>query len=137
MDRALTFKPLNLIIYLRKDDMKDTLMAYLAIMAIGPALTGCASTRPIPYSELASSPQLQPNVDDRSGRVPYDYSSGISWHRYASIVVDPVTIYRGPDHQFDDIPEADRQELADYMHAEFSRTLREHFKIVGYPDERT
>lgn len=94
------------------------------------ALAACASVNPVAYSELPSSSQLTPNPRDDSGRVPYSYSVPVDWRRYRNAIIDPVALYRGPDQQFGDMPEADRVALANYMQSRFSESLRRRFTLV-------
>ncbi|WP_413735965.1 DUF3313 domain-containing protein [Sodalis sp. RH21] len=96
-------------------------------------LAGCAGTQPVNYSGITSSPQLRPNADDRTGRVPYSYSAGADWKKYASVIVEPVAIYQGADNQFDDISNADRSTLANYMENHVKQSLGQRFRIVETP----
>lgn len=103
-----------------------------AVVCLGVA--GCATTRPLAYSGIASSQQLRPNPGDRSGRVPYDYSAGADWRDYDSVVVEPVSIYRGADNQFDEkVSEQDKAELARFMRAAFGEALQARFQVVNGP----
>ncbi|MBN6149447.1 DUF3313 domain-containing protein [Xanthomonas sp. AmX2] len=114
--------------------MKRSSLLYRLGLLACVGLTGCASTRPVAYSGIASSPQLQPSSGDRSGRVPYDYSAGADWRDYTSVVVGPVAIYRGPDRQFDEkVSEQDKAELAQFMRAKFSEALRSRFIVANHP----
>lgn len=96
-------------------------------------LTGCASTRPTPYAGLASSPQLRPNPEDPSGRVPYQYASNVKWREYSSVVLEPVEIYSGADGQFEDISAQEKEALAQYMDAHFQKALAGRFTLVNAP----
>lgn len=112
---------------------RSSLLFPLAALAC-LGLAGCATTRPVAYSGIASSQQLRPNLGDRSGRVPYDYSAGADWRDYDSVVVAPVAIYRGPDNQFDEkVSEQDKAELAQFMRATFSQALQARFSVVERP----
>lgn len=104
----------------------------LAGLAACMAMAACASTRPIQYSGLESASQLKPNRDDKSGRVPYDYSAGADWRRYSSVTIEPVAIYRGADNQFEKISEQDKELLAQYMRTEFGDELNKRFDVVNY-----
>lgn len=104
----------------------------LAGLAVCMAMAACASTRPIPYSDLESSPQLKPNPHNESGRVPYDYSAGADWRRYSSVIIEPVAIYRGSDNQFEKVSEQDKDLLARYMRTEFSDELNKRFDVVNF-----
>lgn len=101
------------------------------------ACAACATTKPVAYSGLASSSQLQTNAADRSGRVPYAYHADVSWRAYDNAIVDPVVIYDGTDSQFEKVEEGDKQSLARYMEEEFRRSLSERFKLVDVPLPRT
>ncbi|MYZ43576.1 DUF3313 domain-containing protein [Schauerella aestuarii] len=100
------------------------------------ALTGCAITPPASYADLGSSSKLQPNPDDAT-RMPYIYSPQIDWRAYTAAIVEPVAIYGGADHQFGDLPTADKEALADYMRKTFSNTLAGRFSIVDRAAAKT
>jgi hypothetical protein len=97
------------------------------------ALTACGTTQPIAYSGISSSSKLTPNPKDDTGRVPYSYSTPVEWQKYNALIIDPVAIYSGPDHQFGDLSEADKQELARYMDTTFRKTLSQRFRVITNP----
>src|SRR5713226_9567057 len=105
----------------------------LFVLGTYVALNGCASTRPTPYSGIASSSKLQPNNNDKSGRVPYSYSTAVDWGKYSSVMVEPVTIYRGDDNQFRKVSEEDKRVLAQYMHDQFREKLAQKYTVVSNP----
>lgn len=118
--------------------MKVSSVGYhAAVVAVCVALGACASTQPIRYAGLESSSRLQSNTNDRSGRVPYDYSAQVDWSRYANAVVEPVVIYRGQDAQFEKVSEEDKHELANYMRTQFGEALGGRFNLVNRPGDRT
>jgi hypothetical protein len=92
------------------------------------AIGGCSSVAPLAYSEVASAPYLAP---DPSKRMPYRYASAVDWRSYDRLMLDPVVIYRGRDHQFGDLSEQDKAKLAAYMRSRFLESLSTRFKIVG------
>ena len=95
-------------------------------------LAGCASLPPAPHESLPSSMQLQPNPNDKDGRLPYVFDiPGIEWRHYTSVMIDPVTIYQGTDSQFGSTTEADRDAIADYMQDQFTDVLKGQYTIVG------
>lgn len=102
----------------------------VCIVSMAVVLTGCASTRPIAYSDLASSSKLRPNTQDKSGRMPFSYSEPVDWRQYNQVIVEPVAVYRGADAQFKKISEEGKNELAQYMQEKFSEKLSEHFRVV-------
>ncbi len=102
----------------------------LGTLALCAGLGGCASVAPVPYSEMASSAYLAPNKSDASGRVPYRYSIPVDWRSYSKVILDPVVVYRGRDHQFGDMTAKDKATLAAYMQNCFADRLRGRFALV-------
>jgi hypothetical protein len=97
-------------------------------LAVCLALAACASTQPIPYSGIASTSQLRPNAGDSSGRIPFEYKTHVDWRRYSGFVLDPVTVYRGSDAQFDDVSEDEKKYLARTMQTQFAEKLDARFR---------
>jgi hypothetical protein len=87
----------------------------------------------VAYRDLASSAQLRPNTQDKSGHIPYSYSEAVDWRKYTQVIVEPVAVYQGSDAQFKKLSENDKHELAQYMQAQFSEKLSERFQIVKDP----
>ncbi|WCM89883.1 DUF3313 domain-containing protein [Acidovorax sp. NCPPB 3576] len=110
--------------------------ALLALLCVA-ALAGCASTQPVAYSGLQSAPQLRPNLEDDTGRIPYRVASHRDWGQYSKAILDPIVIYTGPDHQFEDVPEAHRRKLASDMRSQFTARLASRFQIVTQPSPGT
>ncbi|CAD0363803.1 DUF3313 domain-containing protein [Xanthomonas hortorum] len=94
-----------------------------ALVMVSVTLIGCASTRPMPYSQLPSASYLRPHDGSRGDRMPYSYKSEVDWTRYRAALIEPVSIYRGPDAQFEDVAEQDKRMLADYMQQEFGNAI--------------
>lgn len=108
-----------------------THVSLLALAAVCTGLVGCASTRPVAYSGVASAPLLAANPHDETGRIPYAYSAHVDLRKYTSVLVDPVVIYDGADQQFDKVPMARRQLLADYLREQVCAKLATHYQIVN------
>ncbi|OBZ92699.1 hypothetical protein ADU59_25280 [Pararhizobium polonicum] len=104
---------------------------HAALIALSAITAGCTTADPTVYAGLASAPQLQPNPEDKSGRVPYRYTSNVDWRQYDKIIIDPVTIYSGPDNQFVKMAEKDKAVLANYMQDRFAEKLRPRFASVN------
>ncbi|MGX4774403.1 DUF3313 domain-containing protein [Bradyrhizobium guangdongense] len=102
----------------------------LGTLVLGTALAGCASVAPVRYSELASSAYLADDRSDASGRVPYRYSTSVDWRSYRKVILEPVVVYRGKDHQFGDISDQDKATLATTMQTRFAERLRSRFALV-------
>lgn len=100
-------------------------------------LAGCAGTQPHPYADLPASRELRLNTQDPSGRIPYRYSAYVDWKTYRNVILDPVVIYQGDDHQFNAINANERLILARYMDQQFADTLQGRFKPVQRPAPRT
>ncbi|PWB88524.1 DUF3313 domain-containing protein [Methylosinus sporium] len=107
----------------------------LALLCLGAS--ACSSVEPIAYSGLSSSAQMQPNRQDDAKRIPYRYAAAADWRAYNRIIIDPVTIYRGSDHQFADIAETDKISLAEHMQREFAEKLMSRFSIADRPGPNT
>lgn len=105
----------------------------LTLLAVSALLAGCASEAPVAYKGLASSSYLAPNSEDTTGRMPFRYSSQVNWQSYHSAIVDPVTVYGGPDQQFGDLTQEQKDELAHYMQATFTASLSSRLAIVRVP----
>jgi hypothetical protein len=102
----------------------------LGTLMLGAAVTGCASIAPVPYSEMASSAYMAPDKSDASGRTPYRYSTSVDWRAYNKVILEPVVVYRGRDHQFGDMSDKDKTALAAYMQTRFAERLRSRFTLV-------
>jgi hypothetical protein len=103
----------------------------LGTLALCAIATGCATVTPVPYSEIASSAYLAPDTTDPSGRVPYRYSTAVDWRIYNKVILEPVAIYRGKDHQFGDVSDKDRATLAAHMQIRFAEKLRSRFTLIN------
>lgn len=101
------------------------------------ALVACGSPEPVAYSGIDSSAKLSVNRQDESGRMPYRYATSVDWRTYKSVIMEPVTIYRGPDNQFGDMSEADKGTLANYMSTQFTEKLRHRFVLTAGPGPDT
>ncbi len=102
----------------------------LGTLVLCAGISGCASVAPVPYSEMASSAYMAPDKSDASGRVPYRYSTPVDWRAYNKVILDPVVVYRGRDHQFGDMSGKDKATLAAYMQGCFAARLRSRFTLV-------
>ncbi|MTV37863.1 DUF3313 domain-containing protein [Duganella radicis] len=91
------------------------------------ALAGCAGTPPARYTDLPVSPWLRP---DSAATRPYSYADNARREHYHAIIIEPVAIYRGADHQFGDLPERDKHELAAAMQQQFGQALSTRFRLA-------
>ena len=109
----------------------------LGALALCVIAAGCAAVTPVPYAEMASSTYLAPDTSDSSGRVPYRYSTSVDWRTYNKVILDPVVIYRGKDHQFGDMSDKDKATLAAYMQTRFADKLDGRFTRVNVRSPNT
>lgn len=108
----------------------------LALCA-GLALAACAGPQPAPYRDLAATPFLKPNPNDSSGKIPFLYTENADWSKYHSVMIEPVTVYDGPDQQFGKMSMEDRAALAQYMQTRFAKALAKRFTVVELPGPDT
>lgn len=109
----------------------------LLILAIPAILYGCGTPKPLMYKELYSTAYLRSDTNDASMTMPYSYSSQTNLRIYDKIIVDNVTIYRGPDNQFGKMSEDDKTALATYMYSQFVEKLTSRFTITYSPGSNT
>ncbi|MFK0161199.1 DUF3313 domain-containing protein [Rhizobium sp. NPDC090279] len=103
--------------------------ANLAVLALTTAIAGCSTADPVVYQGLASAAQLRPDPSDVTGRAPYSYKTAADWKQYSKVLMELV-VYAGSDNQFDKMPDADRKELANYMHDSFLQKLKQRFALA-------
>lgn len=100
-------------------------------------LFGCSSNESIRYQNLDSSAQLVTNDGENSDHIPYIYKNTVDWKKYNSVIIHPIIIYSGKDHQFGDMAESDKQLLASYMKDAFIGSLNHRFTQVQLATENT
>src|ERR1700740_2135790 len=108
-----------------------TAMRGLFVLALCEIASGCAGVTPVAYSEVASSAYLAPNPSDSSGRMPYRYAAAVDWRGYDKVMLDPVVVYRGRDHQFGDMSGREKAPLPAYMRTRFLESLGTRFAIAN------
>jgi hypothetical protein len=109
----------------------------LGTLALCAIAAGCATITPVPYQEMASSAYMAPDTTDPSGRVPYRYSTVVDWRAYNKVILEPVVIYHGNDHQFGDMSDEDKATLSAYMRNRFADKLRSRFTLVDVRSPKT
>lgn len=80
---------------------------------------------------LQSSAKLAPNPSI-SGAWIYK-SPTAKFSQYRQVMLDPVVVYGGPEANFGDISQADRQNYAQIVSAEFVRVIGEKYPIARVP----
>jgi hypothetical protein len=108
---------------------KSLKMQAFVFLTVASLVTACSSPDPVAYRDVASASYLKPNPKNEAGHTPYAYSTQVDWKKYKRAIIDPVTIYKGADGQFDDMSEEDKATLATYMQAQFFEKLSKRFEI--------
>ena len=88
------------------------LFAFAAMIALAP-WPASAQTKDNAPVALQSSSKLS---QDKAGTENWTYfKPGFDLSKYRAVTVDPTSVYKGPDAQFDGIAPADRQKFADIL----------------------
>jgi hypothetical protein len=108
------------------------MLTHAAALGAALTLTACAektaSGRP---ASLQSSSQLGA---DQTVAGAWTYrSTQANFSKYRRVMIDPVTVYSGPEANFKEIEPADRAKYATNVGDGFSRILREKYQVVGSP----
>lgn len=107
------------------------LITSAAIAAATLLLGACADQTP-QHLQAQSGPAQQER--DIGGRPTLAYiAPGADFRKYKRFILDPVTVYRGSDANFSDATEADKEQLAGYMHSVFASALGSRYAIVKAP----
>jgi hypothetical protein len=102
-----------------------------AMLAPAILLTACADQKPQQLQGV-SGPAM--SEQDIGGRPTLAYlAPGADLRKYKRFILDTVTVYRGSDAQFGDATDADKQQLAQYMHSTFANALGSRYSIVTKP----
>lgn len=109
----------------------------LLALGLGAALAGCAnSPEPSKYQGLAFSGQLSRTAEAGSRRTPYAYEPAeAELARYHAIYLDPVVVYRGPDHQFGTLTPSDTAELVASADRAFRAALSSQGLLASAPGQ--
>ncbi|MBM7124696.1 DUF3313 domain-containing protein [Dyella flava] len=116
---------------------RNVLQCLLPVLCV-VAMAGCAATAPVQYRSLDSTAQLAPNPQGQNKHVPFYYAApDAQLPRYTQVILDAVTVYGGEDQQFGKLSAAERQQLADYMQAQFGQTLGQKYVLTSVPGPDT
>jgi hypothetical protein len=93
----------------------------VTLLATLQLASGCSTSEPKPFTDLASATDLHQSTGDKR---EYVYKSNVlDLSAYKSFFVQPVVIYHGTDAQFGGMSTEDRKILSDYMQKAFSTAL--------------
>src|SRR3954451_21932040 len=77
-------------------------------------------------------------AQDRSGSDSWTYiNPAANFSKYCAVIIDPGSVYLGPDAQFDGIDEADRLEYARIITNELMSKIGASFPVVAGPAPTT
>jgi hypothetical protein len=120
----------------------STLM--LAVFLLGVmALTACAQTRHVTregnvdksgFLGTALYSKLAPGKEDNLDLAFHWRDTTADYHRYTKVLVDPVLLYRQPQHVGGGNSNENAQELINYLHAKLVEALAQYMTIVDKPD---
>lgn len=113
----------------------STFRAAASALMAASILAGCATAQPRRYQELPAMQQMQPT--GQGDRIAFRMPEAVRWGRYGSVMVEPVAVYVGQDHQFEDIAAQEKWELAEYMQQEFREVLGRRYQVVSVPRSDT
>ncbi len=100
-------------------------------------LAGC-STKVTRYSGVESSKEMTANTGENKNHIPFRYAERNDRLKgYDAVLLDPVTIYTGNDHQFGKMSEKDKATLSAYMDQEFRKQLKDHIALSDKPGSHT
>jgi len=107
--------------------MNIRIVSFAALLPLILFVAGCASQEAKDYSGLASASKLEAQ---KEGPAEYMYKApGVDFKQYSKFIIPPVAIYQGADASFGDVPDTDKQAMADFIRSEFTKVLSE----GGYP----
>lgn len=118
--------------------MKHGTLFILAIFLA--AIVGCSNTRPArdvqPSGFLGADAKLLRKGAE--GEAPLMYRKpGVDWGKYNKILLEPVTLWVGPDSNLGSISYTDRQMLINYFHQLIFNKFSRQFQMVNAPQEDT
>jgi hypothetical protein len=65
------------------------------------------------------------------------FDPDIDYKAYDKMLIEPVTVWRSPESNIEDLPEVELEELGRYLHAALVEALGRDYKIVQSPEEGT
>ena len=97
----------------------------LSVIALATAAPAAAQTRDHAPVALPSAPMM---AQDKPGTESWTYAQPLSvFTKYRTVIVDPTTVYQGPDAQFDGVDPADRNAYAVTITDELRREIAKTF----------
>ncbi|MFL6734178.1 MAG: DUF3313 domain-containing protein [Sphingomicrobium sp.] len=99
------------------------------------AVPAAAQTKDHAPAALSSSNRM---TQDKPGTESWTYAQPASvFTKYRTVIVDPTTVYQGPDAQFDGVDPADRQKYAVIISDELRSEIAKSFPTPARPQADT
>jgi hypothetical protein len=103
-------------------------LAIAGAMAVGACSSDSDNSKP---TGLQSSARLAPDTKIHGAWIYRAPQANFS--KYKTVIIDPVTLYNGPEANFGDATPADRQKYADIVTAELRRIVGEKNRLASVP----
>ncbi len=104
----------------------------LLLLIAGPAIAQTKDHAPV------ALPSARVLAQDKPGTESWTYAQPTSvFTKYRTVIVDPTTVYQGPDAQFDDVELADRDRYAAVITDELRQEIAKTFPAPARPQADT
>lgn len=108
-----------------------------ALAAIAASVATAAGAQTKDHAPVAL-PSASVMTQDKAGTENWTYAQPREkFTKYRTVIVDPTTVYQGPDAQFDNVDMADRQKAAAVITGELRQELAKTFPSPARPQADT
>jgi hypothetical protein len=118
-----------------KEDIGMKWLCGIVIVLLAALFVGCAQTeqaRKVEISGFLGDYSILHKGKEGEALLIY-INPNIDFAVYDKVIFDPVTVWRGEGSKLYDVPKADLQRLANYLHTAIVTKLREDYEIVNKP----
>lgn len=109
----------------------STRVAALVVAALAVCLTACASKPALP-SGIVNISGLIPLSGTRRPNVVAYQAPSYDRARYRGLFIEPVSLYQGPEADFGNVSQQDREHIAAMVNSEFQRVVGADFHLVDH-----
>lgn len=114
-----------------------TTPCHMAISAIALLIAAPATAQTKEHAPV-SLPSASMMSQDKPGTESWTYAQATTvFTKYRTVIVDPTTVYQGPDAQFDDVDPADRAKYASIITDELRSEMAKSFPAPAKPQADT
>lgn len=108
-----------------------------ALAAVAASVATAAASQTKDHAPVAL-PSASLMTQDKAGSENWTYAQPRErFTKYRTVIVDPTTVYQGPDAQFDNVDMADRQKAASVITGELRQELAKTFPSPARPQADT